>query len=106
MLVKAYVRHPAQCRGRSGRVGHPGASARRREGLQEVLADEGADEARGFGKDQPARQRGAEGFWLSCGPLERGIGTVIAQFWARVVMNVGCLVQKCFKMKTPVIVGA
>jgi integrase len=48
------VCHPGQCWRRRRRVGNPDASARRREGLQEVLADEATDEARGSGEDQPA----------------------------------------------------
>lgn len=49
------LRNSAQRRGRCGRVGHPNTSARRRESLQEVLADKVAHEGQGFGKDQPAR---------------------------------------------------
>jgi len=53
------LRHPAQRRRRSGRVGKTNASPGRRASLQEVFADEVADEARSSGETQPPRQRDA-----------------------------------------------
>jgi hypothetical protein len=44
--------------------------------------------------------------WLSCGAVRRGLGRVMAQFWAGSAMEVGCLVQKCFRIKRAVDVGA
>ena len=44
------VRHAAQRRRRCGRMGHAVAEARRCEGVQEILADEATDEARGAGE--------------------------------------------------------
>ena len=51
------VRDPAECRRRGGRVGDADAPAGRREGVQEVFADEAADEARGSGEAEPAGER-------------------------------------------------
>ena len=56
------VRHPAQRRRRCRRVGDAVAAAGRREGVQEVLADEAADEAGGAGQAEPARERKREEF--------------------------------------------
>ncbi len=64
--------------------------------FKKLLADEVADEARGVGEGQPARQRGAEGFWLSPSLVRWGFDTVMAQFWAGGVMKVGCLIRKVF----------
>ena len=63
-----HVRHAAQRRRRRGRVGDAVAPAGRREGVQEVLADEAADETRGAGKAEPASERKRPGFWHSTGP--------------------------------------
>ena len=48
------VRHPPQRRRLGGRVGDTDAAPGRRESLQEVLADETANEARGSGEAEPA----------------------------------------------------
>ena len=52
-----HVRHPAECGRRGRRVGDAAASADGRQGVQEVLADEVADEARGADQAQPQGQR-------------------------------------------------
>ena len=49
------LRHPAQRRRRRGRVGHANASPGRRASLQEILADEIADEARSSGEAESPR---------------------------------------------------
>ena len=46
----------------------PVAPSGRCEGVQEVLANEVADETRGAGETQPARERNWFGFWHSTGP--------------------------------------
>jgi CheY-like chemotaxis protein len=55
-------------RWRRRRVGDAVAPARRRQGVQEVFANEAADEARGAGETQPAGERNRSGFWHSTGP--------------------------------------
>ena len=52
-----YVRHPAKRWGRCRRVGHANAAADRCAGIQEVLADEAANETRGASQAQPQGQR-------------------------------------------------
>ncbi len=73
-----HIRHPAQRRRRRGRVGHAVAPARRCEGIQEVLADEAADEARGAGETEPPGQRKRPGFWHS---QQANPSRVLTQFW-------------------------
>jgi hypothetical protein len=51
------LRDTFQCGRRRERVGRSTPSSRRCEGLQEVLADSTADEARGAPEDEPLRQR-------------------------------------------------
>ena len=66
------VRHPAQRRRGRRRVGHAVAPAGRCEGVQEILANEAADEARGAGQTEPPSQRKRSGFWHSTGPIWSG----------------------------------
>ena len=51
------VRVAPERRWRGGRVGDPAAPAGGREGVQEVLANEAADEARGAGQAEPNGKR-------------------------------------------------
>lgn len=60
-----------------------------------MASDQLADEAGGFGKIN--RHANEE---------RKGFGTVMAQFWAEEAIKVGCLVQKCFRIKRAVHVGA
>lgn len=53
-----HVRHAAQCRRRRRRVGNAAAPPGRRQGLQEVLADEAPDETRGASEAESRGQRG------------------------------------------------
>ncbi len=56
-----------------------GGVAGRRQGVQEVFANEAADETRGAGETQPAGERNRYGFGTVEGPAEPGFGTVLAQ---------------------------
>ena len=71
------IRDPAQCRRRCRRVGDAVASARRCEGVQEVLANEATDEAGSAGETEPPGKRERPEFWHSEAQLRR----VLAQFW-------------------------
>ena len=78
------IRDAFERRRRSGRMGHPVATAGRCEGVQEVLADEAADETRGAGEAEPAGQREPAGFWHSEGELMGfwdSFGTVSSQIF-------------------------
>ena len=57
------VRNAPERRRRGGRVGDPAAPAGRCEGVQEVLADEAADEARGVAEAESARPTSRRAFW-------------------------------------------
>ena len=47
--------------------------------VQEVFANEAADETRGAGETQPARERNSSWFGTAEGPAEPGFGTVEAK---------------------------
>src|SRR5262249_26517526 len=68
-----------ECRGRCRRVGDAAPPAGRCEGLQEVLADEVADEARGATEAESRRKRVRWGSGTG-GMMVRGFGTVLRQF--------------------------
>jgi integrase len=70
------IRHPALRRRRRARVGHAVAPLGRRQSVQEVFANEAADETRGAGETQPASERTGPGFSTAEGQLNR----VLAQF--------------------------
>ena len=69
---------PGSAPGRRRRVGHAVAPAGRRKGIQEVLANEAADEARGAGEIEPPSERKRPGFWHS---HRANPSRVLAQFW-------------------------
>ena len=56
------LRDSFKCGWRGGRVGHAIASAGRRQGVQEVFADEITDEKGGAAEDEPEGERGQTGF--------------------------------------------
>ena len=58
----------------------PTRGSRRRESLQEILANEVADEARGFGENQQLRQRRAEGVGSVVAQLDGVLGRVRLSF--------------------------
>ena len=63
------VRYETERRRRRRRVGDPAASTGRLAHLQKAFANEGADETRGSGENQPAGKRNVteswHGFWDS-----------------------------------------
>src|ERR1700683_3000976 len=71
------VRHTAQRWWCCGRVGHAVTPARRCEGVQKILADEAADEARGVGQTEPSGQGRRSEFWHRAAKLRR----VLTQLW-------------------------
>jgi hypothetical protein len=67
-----HIRYSAQRRRGCRRVGDAVAPAGRCEGIQEVLTDEAADQARGVGEIEPPSQRNRPGFWHSQRPIQAG----------------------------------
>ena len=59
---EVHVRYAAERRRGCGRIRDPVAEAGRREGLQEILPNEAADEAGGTVQAEPERERKREGF--------------------------------------------
>jgi len=83
-----HLRDPPQCGRRSGQVGHAVAAAGGCEGVQEVFADETADEEGGASEVEPERERGASGFCHGEGELMgfchgfATVGSILSRFLA------------------------
>lgn len=113
LLSSLDLRHTAQRRGCSGRVGRANASPGRRASLKEIFVDETADEARGSGEAQPPSETkcllksgGASKSRCAYCHGDRVVSTILPRFRPEIMVSRWKEVRKYFRINYASHVGA